>query len=291
RVMQALSCSQYRGNMKLKRLKTIPEVENLSARLDGDFEQQVFISALRNYCSMGNPIRFNNFAFVIRELLSRVTDRLAPVESVKLACWHERASEQREVNRRQQLKFCTQSYFPDDLVPDWVKEEIKEVTKDYLDLYQKLNKYTHINEQALGKNPKEAFAFLKDLLSSFTSILDAIHDIKSHIIDEVEQEVHDIVFDKLVFESHEALIEISSHTVVDAINVESYSIESVEPDEVIFLGYGYVDCTLNYGPKSDPFSTGQSVPFTFKVSAPISDITKLDFYEQGMYLDNSSFYE
>ncbi|WP_219582559.1 hypothetical protein, partial [Vibrio parahaemolyticus] len=54
---------------------------------------------------------------------------------------------------------------------------------------------------------------------------------------------------------------------------------------------GDVDCTLNYGPKSDPFSTGHSVPFTFKVSAPINDITKLDFYEQGMYLDNSSFYE
>ncbi len=277
--------------MKLKRLKTIPEVEMLSSRLEGDFEQEVFSSALRNYCSMGNPIRFNNFAFVIRELLTRVTDRLAPVDSVKLACWHERASEEREVNRRQQLKFCTQSYFPDVLVPDWAKEDIKEVTKEYLGLYQKLNKYTHINEQALGKNPKEAFAFLKDLLSSFTSILDAIHEIKTHIVEEVEQEVHDIVFEKLVFESHDALIEISSHTVVDAINVESYSVETINPDEVIFIGYGDIECTLNYGSKSDPFSMGHSVSFTFKVSSPINDITKLDFYEQGMYLNNSSFYE
>lgn len=277
--------------MKLKRLKTFSEVVMLNSRLESGFEQKVLDAALRNYCSMGNPIRFNNFAFVIRELLTRVTDRLAPVDDVKLASWHEPASELREVNRRQQLKYCTQSYFPDATVPEWITEETKEVTKEYLALYQKLNKYTHINEHAMGANPKEALAFLKDLLSSFTSILDTIYDIKEHVTEAIEEEVHDIVFEKLVFESHEALIELSSQTVVDIVNVDSYRIEQVKPAEVIFIGYGDVECTLNYGSKHDPFSMNQSVPFTFKVVAPIDEVTKLDFYEQGMYLDNSSFYE
>ncbi len=76
--------------MKLKRLKTIPEVVMLNSRLEAGFEREVLTAALRNYCIMGNPIRFNNFAFVIRELFTRVTNRLAPVEDVKLACWYER---------------------------------------------------------------------------------------------------------------------------------------------------------------------------------------------------------
>ncbi|WP_417533834.1 hypothetical protein [Marinobacterium stanieri] len=277
--------------MKLKRLKTLPEVVRLYSRLDPVFEQEVFTAALRNYCNMGNSIRFNNFAFVIRELLTRVTNRLAPVDDVKLACWYERLSENREVNRKQQLKYCTQGYFSDATVPDWVKEETKEVTEEYLDLYQKLNKYTHINEKAMGANPKEAFVFLKGLLSSFTSIMDKIHEIKDHVTEAVEEEVHDIVFNTLAFDSHEALIEISAQTVVDFVTIESYSIDVVEPNQVIFKGFGYVECTLNYGSRRDSFSTDYTVPFTFKIFAPVDDVKKVDFYEQGMYLDNSSFYE
>ncbi|MCZ0761685.1 hypothetical protein [Vibrio diabolicus] len=277
--------------MKLKRLKTIPEVVMLNSRLEAGFEREVLITALRNYCIMGNPIRFNNFAFVIRELFTRVTNRLAPVEDVKLACWYERLPGIYEVNRKQQVKYCIQGYFADETLPDWIKEDAKEVRKEYLSLYQKLNKYTHINEQAMGKDPREAFVFLKDLLSSFTSILDTIHEIKTHVLEAVEEEVHDIVFNTLMFESHEALIELSSQTVVDVVSVESYSIDRIEPSLVIFKGYGDVECTLNYGSKRDPFSTGHSVPFTFKLCSPVNDVTKIEFYEQGMDLDNSAFYE
>ena len=131
-----------------------------------------------------------------------------------------------------------------------------------------------------AKTPRDAFVFLKDLLSSFTSILDTIHEIKTHVLEAVEEEVHDIVFNTLMFESHEALIELSSQTVVDVVSVESYSIDRIEPSLVIFKGYGDVECTLNYGSKRDPFSTGHSVPFTFKLCSPVNDVTKIEFYEQ-----------
>ncbi|MFK7160759.1 hypothetical protein V6U78_06880 [Marinospirillum sp. MEB164] len=133
--------------------------------------------------------------------------------------------------------------------------------------------------------------FLKGLLSSFTGILDSIHEIKTHVTEAVEEEVHDIVFNTLAFDSHEALIEISSQTVVDFVAIEGYNIEVIEPNQVIFNGFGYVECTLNYGSKSDSFSTDYTVPFTFKAFAPVDDVRKVDFYEQGMYLDNSAFYE
>lgn len=277
--------------MKLKKLRLIPEVAQLYSHLESDFEREIYTAALRNYCSMGNPIRFNNFAFVIRELLTIVIDRLAPTEDVKKAKWYSKESEDYEVTRKQQLKFCAQGYFVNSVLPDWIEEEVDEFIKEYVKLYRKLNQYTHISEKYKGLAPQKAFSFLKDLVVAFSAILSTLSDIKNHITEEIESEVHDIVFDKLMFESHEALIELSGQTIVEGINIEGYRLSRVEPDFVIFEGEGYVECELNYGSKQDGVSMNHDVPFSFNLFSSIDNVTKLEFYEQGMYIDNSSFYE
>ncbi|GGF54065.1 hypothetical protein [Alteromonas lipolytica] len=277
--------------MKLKKLRLIPEVAQLYSHLESDFEKEIYTAALRNYCSMGNPIRFNNFAFVMRELLTKVVDRLAPTEDVKRAKWYSKESEDYEVTRKQQLKFCAQGYFVDSVLPDWVEKEVDEFIKEYLKLYRKLNQFTHISEKYKGLSPKKAFSFLKDLVITFSAILSTLSDVKSDITKEIESEIHDIVFNKLMFESHEALIELSSQTIVEGINIEGYWLSRVEPDCIIFEGEGYVECELNYGSKHDGVSMSHDVPFSFSLISNIEKVAELNFYEQGMYLDNSIFYE
>ncbi len=277
--------------MKLKKLRLIPEVAQLYSYLENDFEKEIYTAALRNYCSMGNPIRFNNFSFIIRELLTKVVDRLAPTEDVKKARWYSKENEDYEVTRKQQLKFCAQGYFIDSVLPEWIEEEVDEFIKAYVKLYRKLNQYTHISEKYKGLSPQKSFSFLKDLVVTFSSILSTLSDIKSHITEEIESEVHDIVFGKLMFESHEALIELSGQTIVEVINIERYWLSRVEPDCIIFEGEGYVECELNYGPKHDDVSMNYDVPFSFYLVSSIEKLTDLDFYEQGIYLDTSSFYE
>ena len=277
--------------MKLKKLRLIPEVAQLYSYLENDFEKEIYTAALRNYCSMGNPIRFNNFSFIIRELLTKVVDRLAPTEDVKKARWYSKENEAYEVTRKQQLKFCAQGYFIDSVLPEWIEEEVDEFIKAYVKLYRKLNQYTHISEKYKGLSPQKSFSFLKDLVVTFSSILSTLSDIKSHITEEIESEVHHIVFGKLMFESHEALIELSGQTIVEVINIERYWLSRVEPDCIIFEGEGYVECELNYGPKHDDVSMNRDVPFSFYLVSSIEKLTDLDFYEQGIYLDTSSFYE
>jgi len=277
--------------MKLKKLKSIPEVAHLYSHLENEFERDVYTGALRNYCTMGNPIRFNNFAFVMRELLTKIVDRRAPIEDVKLAKWYKKESDEYEVTRKQQLKFCAQGYFLESNLPDWVEEIIELFLKDYANLYRKLNQYTHISEKYKGLAPQKAFEFLKDLVVIFSSILETLDEIKSHITQEIESSVQGVVFNKLVFESHEALIELSGQTIVAGVYVEEYSLSRVEPSMVIFEGEGYVECELNYGSKNDGVSLGHTVPFSFILASNFEDIKNLDFHGQGMILDNSSFYE
>jgi hypothetical protein len=277
--------------MKLKKLRLLPEVAQLYSHLESDFEREIYTAALRNYCSMGNPIRFNNFAFVIRELLTKVVDRLAPAKDVMKAKWYSKESEDYEVTRKQQLKFCAQGYFVDAVLPEWIEEEVDEFIKEYTKLYRKLNQYTHISQKYKGLPPQKAFSFLIDLVVTFSAILSTLSDIKSHITEEIESEVRDIVFDRLMFESHEALIELSGQTIVEGINIEDYRLSRIEPESIIFEGEGYVECELNYGSKHDGVSMSHDVPFTFCLISNIEKVTELAFYEQGMYLDNTSFYE
>ncbi|MGZ8165398.1 MAG: pPIWI-associating nuclease domain-containing protein [Methylobacter sp.] len=140
--------------MKLHELKSITEVAQLNAHLEGEFEKCIYTAALRNFCDMENPIRFNNFAFVIRELLTQVVDRLAPDRDVKLAKWYVKESDKYEVTRKQMLKFCAQGYFVNSTLPDGAQENINEFIKEYSNLYQKLNQYTHISEKYKGLDHK-----------------------------------------------------------------------------------------------------------------------------------------
>jgi len=92
----------------------------------------LFVSSLRNYASHGNSLRFHNFAFSMRELVLHVIERKAPVKKVRIANWYKRESEQHEVTRRQQLKYCAQSNIADVYFDDYVQEEINEGISEFL---------------------------------------------------------------------------------------------------------------------------------------------------------------
>lgn len=277
--------------MKLKKLISIPEISQLYSYLDNDFECEIYTAALRNYCSMGNPIRFNNFAFVVRELITKMINRLAPIELVKQSIWYTKESDEYEVTRKQQLQFCAQGYFPDSILPLTAKTSIETFIKDFTKLYRKLNQFTHISEKYKGLSPHDSFTFLKNLVMNFTSILEQLDEIKAEITQSVEDSVNNTITDKLLFESHEALIELSSETIVNYICIEEYQLKEVLPKLIIFKGEGYVDCELNYGSRNDSASFHHDVSIYFTVAAQIDDLSTLFFHEKGLELDNSSFFE
>lgn len=71
--------------MKLKQLIQYSFVTELSQHLGSESEANLLNVALRNFCEHGNPIRFNNLAFALRELILIIIDRKAPVKCVKNA--------------------------------------------------------------------------------------------------------------------------------------------------------------------------------------------------------------
>ena len=56
--------------------------KTLATFLQAGFEQDLHASAFQNLADLNNKLRFNNFAYAIRELMRHVLNRLAPTESV-----------------------------------------------------------------------------------------------------------------------------------------------------------------------------------------------------------------
>jgi len=55
----------------LEKLSQYDFVRELSSHLVGAFEAKLLTAALTNFCEYRNPIRFNNLAFVLRELITK----------------------------------------------------------------------------------------------------------------------------------------------------------------------------------------------------------------------------
>ncbi|MGG4692747.1 hypothetical protein ACLPD9_11895, partial [Proteus mirabilis] len=110
--------------MKLRKLLEYDFIIDFQKVLATEFEKELFIASLRNYCSHGNPLRFHNFAFSMRELVLSIIERKAPNDKVKTTNWYEVESDKFEVTRRQKLKFCAQGYLSDDFFNEEVLEEL-----------------------------------------------------------------------------------------------------------------------------------------------------------------------
>jgi len=52
--------------------------ETLAKFLQAGFEQELYASAFQNLANLNNKLRFNNFAYAIRELIRHILNRLAP---------------------------------------------------------------------------------------------------------------------------------------------------------------------------------------------------------------------
>lgn len=282
--------------MKLKKLLQYDFVIELSGHLGSKFEQKLLKAALRNFCEYGNPIRFNNLAFALRELILIVIDRLAPIKNVKNASWYEIESEEREVTRRQQLRFCAQEYVADEYLTEMLLEEIDELISEFNSGFRLLNKYTHIKEKSFGMNPPTAFKSMKEMIISVNEILGSIDKVHQDVQLKVSEVVYDALFAKLVTEVHSELDELSTHTLIEGVMIENHEISHINEDGVHIVGEGYVECSLQYGSSGD-LSRGDgaeikdSFPLSFTMKTSLHNPGDVEFFNEGLTIDNSSWYE
>ncbi|WP_068871010.1 hypothetical protein [Edwardsiella tarda] len=276
--------------MKLKKLYNFSFVKEFEKHLVTDFERELFYASLRNYASHGNPLRFNNFSFSFRALIDIILKRKSPDEKVMKAAWYEQISEERDVTRKQTLKYCAQGGISDEYLGQEYTEILDENISEMIPLYRELSKFTHITEKSLHPNPKEFFENVKCLIEVATEILNSIERCQEEVISTLEEKIRQSVTDMSVYCDSGALSEIASHAYINYTETERIEITSIDDDYIYMSVDGTAYVTQEYGPSRDGVSFDEEYPFSLSLRSHIESPETLEVVSDELELDTSSWY-
>ncbi|PCJ12256.1 MAG: hypothetical protein COB04_18015 [Gammaproteobacteria bacterium] len=277
--------------MRLKKLLTLDFIQEFQRLLSTDFEHELLVASLRNYASHGNPLRFHNFAFSMRELVLQIIERQAPPKLVKQAVWYERESELREVTRRQQLKYCAQGNISDDYFNGDLISELNEGISEFLKEFQFFNKYTHITEKYFNASPVKFFEDAKSVVSIASEALKQLDDIEDLILESLTEKIHDAVVSTAVGSVPESLSILANHVFVDYTEVEEIEVVDIGSEYIQVRATGSVNVSQEYGPKDDRVVMNESYPFSLGMKAAVGNPNEFTTDINELDVDTSSWFE
>lgn len=277
--------------MKLKKLLTLDFIREFESLLETSFEKKLFVASLRNYAAHGNPLRFHNFAFSMRELVLHVIQRKAPPKKVKNASWYARESDNYEVTRRQQLKYCAQSNLSDAYLGKEVLDFLDVCIKEFLSEFNFFNKYTHITEKYFDVSPEKFFESVRDVIRISQNSLGELQELERVVIECLERNVNDAVVSTAISAIPESLSELANHVCIEFTEVEEIFCLGIDEEFIHIEARGEVHVTQEYGPKHDLCVINDSYPFTLCMKSHVSDPEKFVVLSEELDIDTSSWYE
>jgi len=277
--------------MKLKKLLSHSFIVEFEELLKTDFEHELFLCSLRNYCSHGNPLRFHNFAFSMRELVLQIIDRRAPDKSVERACWYKKESDRFNVTRRQKLKFCAQGFLSDNYLNEGTIEDLNQSIKDYLKEFNFFNKYTHITKKHLKACPKKFYADMKFIIQRSQEVIEEIDSLENIVMDSLEDGIQDGVFDAVINSCPDELMILAHRVIVEQVSPEKMEIEYLEENGITIGVEGTIYITQEYGKGDDFCEISNDFPFNISVDACVENPENISVNPNDLEVDTTSWYE
>ncbi|MDR8524586.1 pPIWI-associating nuclease domain-containing protein [Shewanella fidelis] len=276
--------------MKLKHLLQYDYIQDFEELLVTDFERDLFVASLRNYCSHGNPLRFHNFAFSMRELVLQIINRKAPDSVVKKASWYEKESEKFDVTRRQKLKYCAQGYLSDSYLDEFTLEELNQSIKDYLKEFNFFNKYTHITEKHFKACPKKFYADMKYIIQRSREVIEEIDSMENLVVNSIPDTVQDHIFDYIINNFPSELDILASNVIVDSVSPEELEVTYLEDNGITVAVSGTVYVSQEYGKGEDFTALSENYPFSVSVALSVDDPSDITVDESDFEIDTSSWF-
>lgn len=277
--------------MKLKKLLEHGFIKEFQSVLVTPFEKELFIASLRNYCSHGNPLRFHNFAFSMRELVLQIIERRAPNDRVLKAVWYEKESDKFDVTRRQKLKFCAQGYLSDSYLEEEDLEEVNESIKEFLKKFNFFNKYTHITEKHFTPCPKKFYADMKYIIQLSKEVIEELTALEEYVKSRVEGYLESEIFEKVVNNFPDELSILANNVVIEETHPEQLEIIGINESKVVMDVSGTVYVSQEYGKGEDFLAMSTSYPFSLSLDVSVSDPSDIGLDSSDIEVDTTSWYE
>lgn len=271
--------------------------------LGAGFERGLFLAAINNLSDKGNPLRFNNFAYCMREIVTLILAKYSSDEDILNCHWYKNETgKEGGVTRAQRVKYSIQGGLEDEKVFEllWLDEDnegfIEDNLKDFSRYFRELNEHTHLREKRFDIGDVLCEELASQVLNVMDRILTLIEDLREEVKTHVAGEIGDALISEFVSETFDDLDILSTHTTVDYSELSDYHVESISSDYAFIKGYGIVYCELQWGSGSDMrndmgASMNHSFPYSFTVRAQLTDLKSLELSNEGISVDTRSWYE
>jgi len=250
--------------------------------LNTSFEKELCIAAFDNL-KVVNKLRFNNFAYSIRELSRHILYRLAPDKDIKLCTWYKPVKNKNGdfvISRADRINYAIHGGFDNNVLAAMgLKSSIEQARKTMLDSIDNLNKYTHVNENTFDVPESEVETLVDKVISSFNGFVDVMTNIRRKVISHLENEINHEILIATLYETYSEIDILSTHSSIENYYIDSILVDDITSQDVSFTINGTVDVRLQYGSdgeqgRDDGYVTNMSFPFRADVSAEIKTSLK-----------------
>ncbi len=271
--------------------------ERISEIFSNGFEQELLNAAFINL-NIDNPLRFNNFAYSLRELLRHLLHRLSPDVKVKACDWFKpEPTSSTGFTRKHRIKYAIQGGLSDFYITKKLGlEEIDDKIKELLDIITLLNSYTHIEPHTFNINETDVEKLAINCLDAMLGFVEKITETRDSVWEMLVDEIDKNLLERVISESVEEIMELSTHQFIEEIYSDGGHVETIGASSLLLHVTGNLDCELQYGSGSDLRNgngvvVSQSFPFNSFINvlfkAPLGSVMEVD----KINIDTSSFYE
>ena len=264
-----------------------------------DFQNKLYDCVIANYFDLNNPIRFNNFAYSIRELLREKFDYEAPDEQIKLCTWYspllENNEEKNKPTRSDKVRYYLAAGLNDSqLQLLQVENDIKSIQNKYLKTVNTLSKYTHINEKNFGIDISDGDKKFREILSLIINFLESVEELRNRVINQINDSVYSDINNHF-FENFPPKFDLlSSHTRFSDISNLNLEIFEMTSSQIKINGQADLEIDLQSGTDSevqrgDGLVWSDSYPVDFTLLVNINDFSDIKYQFEKIDIDN--FYE
>ena len=256
----------------------------IKKRLSGNFEHDLFNAALYNLNDPDNKLRFNNFAYSLRELTRHILARLAPDKNVLNTAWFVPATPEKpkQITRKQRMKYAIQGGLLDDYVIDTLGIDVDEIGKKVNDSIDLLSKYTHVNPESFYIKEDTIRDFSKGVIEAVLLLFQTIDENRSLLTNELETHIDKSIINNLFYETIDTIDYLATHYNIEDYSVDDIKLLDIDDTTVYFKAEGYVGVKLQYGSdgdlrRGDGMTMYESFPFTGNFYGQIKD--KMEAFE------------
>lgn len=251
--------------------------------VDTCFEMSLLNAIFTNLEATDNKLRFNNFAYSLRELSRHILHRLAPDENVLSCAWYSSPDPHLPslITRNHRMTYAIQGGFQENYLMKHFELDFSKSKRRTIDSIEFLNKFTHINVNVFDLSQKEIDVHVNEISDAFLNLFDEIQHCRKQLLNLIDDEIDNELLAHVIYETNPEVDLMSTHHYIEAIVVTSIHVNHISDESIFFQADGEIFVEQQFGSDTDVANDiggiiHTSFPFQSKLASRIHLLPQIE---------------